>query len=77
MDEIGVPLPEAAIFNKRFYPWRKFNYILDSDFENIKKHFPDSNIETIPNAGHWLHAENPEMFHEMAISFKINPTKKK
>jgi pimeloyl-ACP methyl ester carboxylesterase len=43
--------------------------ILDSDLENIKKHFPDSNIETIPNAGHWLHAENPEMFHEMAISF--------
>jgi esterase len=71
MDEIGVALPEVAVFNKLtlFIRGGNSNYILDSDFENIKKHFPDSNIETIPNAGHWLHAENPEMFHEMAISF--------
>ncbi|SDX77907.1 Pimeloyl-ACP methyl ester carboxylesterase [Flavobacterium degerlachei] len=71
MDEIGVALPEAAIFNNPtlFIRGGNSNYILDSDFENIKKHFPDSKIETIPNAGHWLHAENPKMFHELAISF--------
>lgn len=71
MDEIGVALPENAIFNKPtlFIRGGNSNYILDSDFENIKQHFPDSKIETIPNAGHWLHAENPKMFHELVISF--------
>jgi esterase len=71
MDEIGVALPEAAVFQKPalFIRGGNSDYILDSDFENIKKHFPDSKIETIPNVGHWLHAENPKMFLEMAISF--------
>jgi esterase len=71
MDEIGVSLPETAVFQKPalFIRGGNSDYILDSDFENIKKHFPDSKIETIPNVGHWLHAENPKMFLEMAISF--------
>jgi esterase len=71
MDEIGVALPEAAVFNKStlFIRGGNSNYILDSDFANIKIHFPDSKIETIPNVGHWLHAENPKMFNELAISF--------
>lgn len=71
MDEIGKPLPENVIFNKPtlFIRGGNSNYILDSDFENIKKHFPNSRIETIPNVGHWLHAENPKMFHEIASSF--------
>jgi hypothetical protein len=37
-------------------------YILDSDVEDIKAHFPDSSIETIPNVG--LHAENPIEFYQ-------------
>ncbi|MFT5254635.1 MAG: esterase [Flavobacteriales bacterium] len=71
MDEIGVALPGAAVFNKPtlFIRGGNSNYILDSDFANIKTHFPDSKVETIPNVGHWLHAENPKMFHEIAISF--------
>ena len=71
MDEIGVPLAENSIFEKPtlFIRGGKSNYILDSDFENIKHHFPNSSIETIPNVGHWLHAENPKMFYEMSRSF--------
>ena len=70
-DEIGKPLPENAIFNKPtlFIRGGNSNYILDEDFETIKKHFPDSRIETIPNAGHWLHAENPKLFYEITNSF--------
>jgi esterase len=45
------------------------NYILDSDFDGIKEHFPVSTIATIPNVGHWLHAENPKMFYELASDF--------
>ncbi|MGO4904567.1 alpha/beta fold hydrolase [Flavobacterium sp. W20_MBD1_R3] len=71
MDEIGIPLPENSIFNKPtlFIRGGNSKYILDSDFENIKQHFPNSNIETIPNAGHWLHAENPADFYEKVTSF--------
>jgi esterase len=71
MDEIGVALPENVVFKNPtlFIRGGKSNYILDSDFENIKQHFPNSTIETIPNVGHWLHAENPKMFHELTISF--------
>lgn len=71
MDEIGKPLPENVIFNKPtlFVRGGNSNYILDEDFGNIQQHFPNSKIETIPNVGHWLHAENPKMFHEITSSF--------
>ncbi len=36
------------------------NYILDKDFEKIKELFPYAELKTIKNAGHWLHAEQPE-----------------
>lgn len=71
MDEIGVALPENLIFEKPtlFIRGGNSNYILESDFENIKLHFPNSIIETIPNVGHWLHAENPAVFYEKVVSF--------
>ena len=45
------------------------NYILDEDIPAIKKSFPNSEIATIPNAGHWLHAENPKMFFDLVDDF--------
>lgn len=45
------------------------NYIQDSDFPLIKSQFPNSRIETIPNAGHWLHAENPSLFYTIVRGF--------
>lgn len=74
MEEIGVALPENEIFTKPtlFIRGGNSNYILDQDLEEIVQHFPNSKIETIPNAGHWLHAENPKMFHELAISFLLS-----
>jgi esterase len=71
MDEIGKDLPSTAIFEKPtlFIRGGNSNYILDEDFENIKQHFPNSRIETIPNVGHWLHAENPKLFYQITSSF--------
>jgi len=37
-------------------------YIQKDDIEAIYKIFPYADIETIPNAGHWLHAEQPKIF---------------
>ena len=71
MEEIGKPLPDSAVFNKPtlFIRGGSSTYILDEDFENIKLHFPNSKIETVPNVGHWLHAENPKLFFEITSSF--------
>jgi pimeloyl-ACP methyl ester carboxylesterase len=37
-------------------------YIRDEDIPLIRRLFPTAEIITIPDAGHWLHAEQPEKF---------------
>ncbi|WP_281323675.1 alpha/beta fold hydrolase [Flavobacterium sp. IMCC34518] len=71
IEEIGKALPAASIFEKLtlFIRGGNSNYILDSDFDMIKNYFPVSEITTIPNVGHWLHAENPKLFYELASAF--------
>ncbi|MBX9887797.1 MAG: alpha/beta fold hydrolase [Flavobacteriaceae bacterium] len=71
LDEIGVALPSDLSFDKPtlFIRGAKSNYIVDSDFADIKKYFPQAIFETIPNAGHWLHAEDPKMFYDLTLSF--------
>ena len=44
-------------------------YIGEADEAIIKRHFPNSEVKTISNAGHWLHAENPKNFYEAVINF--------
>ena len=71
VSEIGKALNEQAIFTKEtlFLSGEKSNYILDEDKELVKKHFPNSAIKKVSNAGHWLHAENPDDFFEYVIEF--------
>lgn len=46
------------------------NYITLPDDETFIIHFfPLASIETIPNAGHWIHAEQPEAFYNSAMRF--------
>lgn len=45
------------------------NYILDEDIEEIENQFPDSQIVSIENAGHWVHAEQAEVFLETILEF--------
>jgi pimeloyl-ACP methyl ester carboxylesterase len=40
----------------------KSKYILPEDEPMIKEIYPDSRIIDIPDAGHWLHAEQPKLF---------------
>lgn len=73
IEEIGKALPEDRSFNKEtlFVRGGNSNYILAGDFEAIRKHFPLATIESIPNVGHWLHAENPIAFFELVSAFLI------
>jgi len=44
-------------------------YIKESDFDLIRSHFPEAEIHTIKNAGHWVHAERPDDFMEVVTNF--------
>jgi len=48
------------------------NYIQEEDEFGIKRIFPLAQIATIKNAGHWLHAEQPEIFIDMVKRFLFN-----
>ncbi len=41
------------------------NYITSEDLPVIRAYFPDASCEWIPDAGHWLHAEQPEALIEV------------
>ena len=47
------------------------NYIKDSDFDVISKLFPNSAIQTIDDAGHWVHAEKPKELLAVLKKFMI------
>lgn len=69
-DMVGGNLTNG-LFDKPtlFLRGEKSDYIQDSDFELIKSHFPNSEIKTIPNSGHWVHAENPKAFFDFVVEF--------
>lgn len=68
---IGTALPEENFYNNPtlFIRGGNSKYILDTDLPEIKKHFPNLELVTIPNVGHWLHAENPKLFFEETARF--------
>lgn len=44
-------------------------YITEEDEKIIREHFSNSTIESIENAGHWLHVENPKEFYKKVAEF--------
>ena len=71
IEGIGEALPKGTIFSKPtlFIRGGNSHYVLDADFETIQSHFPNVSFFTIPNVGHWLHAENPKVFFEATLKF--------
>lgn len=47
------------------------NYMLQEDFESIQDHFEQVQIQSIKNAGHWVHAENPADFNQAVLNFLL------
>lgn len=71
LEKIGGAFGTEEIFDKEtlFLQGEHSNYILDEDYELIKRIFPKSSIEKIPNAGHWIHTEQPELTFEKINNF--------
>lgn len=70
MDEILDAIPSIEVLTPTlFIRGELSNYIIDDDWQDIEQQFPDSDLVTISNAGHWVHAEAPEIFIDTVLSF--------
>ena len=70
-NEIGRNLPENCVYlgPTLFIKGENSSYIRRKDEKLISKHFPKFKIESVNNAGHWVHAENPAEFIKSLVSF--------
>lgn len=72
MDQILKAIPEQEVFVQTlFIRGAASNYIPDEDISAIENQFPDSSFATIENAGHWVHAEQPEEFMNTVLEFLL------
>lgn len=71
IENVGEGLEDNLVSDKPtlFIRGEKSDYIKNSDNISIKAIFPNSEIKTVKNAGHWVHAENPEAVIELIIDF--------
>lgn len=69
--EVGKALPSFTQFDGEtlFLAGGNSGYITENEMPLIKAHFPNSEVVTIANTGHWLHAENPTKFYEKVMEF--------
>ena len=70
-DNIGGGFGKNMAFNNPtiFVAGGKSDYILKEDHEKIMKLFPNCRIETIEEAGHWVHADCPEELVQIVTDF--------
>lgn len=71
IESIGGSSDISCVFDKptMFVDGALSNYILEEDHDLIEEHFPDNEIVEIPNAGHWVHAEQADLFWEKVMHF--------
>ncbi len=71
IEMVGEALPGEDVIDvpTLFLKGEKSGYIQEEQEELIRKRFSNVEIKTVPNAGHWIHAENPKAFLEMSLAF--------
>ena len=70
IDQIVKALPrEEVLIDTLFMRGGQSNYILEEDYDDIKKVFPLATFHNIEEAGHWIHAEAPEEFINTVIGY--------
>lgn len=63
IESVGAALPDGVVdVPTLFIGGARSSYILPEDMESIRQQFPKALFETVSNAGHWVHAENPQDF---------------
>ncbi len=71
IEMVGEALPGNKIIDvpTLFLKGDRSGYIQPEQEELIRKRFSNVEIETVPDAGHWVHAENPKIFLELCLKF--------
>jgi len=63
---------EITGFPVIFLKGENSDYLPESDFLKILKIFPGAELIVVPGAGHWIHADNPEMVRKCFLKFLDN-----
>lgn len=71
MNEIGENISASERYDgpTLFLRGSRSEYVQERDLPEIRNHFPKAELRTVDNAGHWLHAENPDQFFSLSMSF--------
>ncbi len=73
LDSVFEDIVSPVIFDKPalFIRGAKSDYVTDSDFAQIYHNFPQAEIKTIDEAGHWVQADQPEAFMQ-SLKYFLN-----
>ncbi len=71
IEEVGKPLDYylPVELPTLFIHGGKSDYIVEDDKEEIQEIFPQAEFVVIPGSGHWLHADNPDLFYSHVMEF--------
>jgi pimeloyl-ACP methyl ester carboxylesterase len=70
LGKIVGELPEKEVMIETlFMRGGQSNYILEKDYDSIRKVFPLAAFHNIEKAGHWIHAETPKEFINEVLGF--------
>ncbi|MCB0397124.1 MAG: alpha/beta fold hydrolase [Flavobacteriales bacterium] len=73
IENVGEALDDAAFYQGPvlFIRGEHSDYISEDDEAQIIHHFPSASIVTIPESGHWVHADAPEKFLTALTDFLV------
>jgi pimeloyl-ACP methyl ester carboxylesterase len=71
IERVGAAMPEGAAISAPtlFVRGERSGYISAADEAEIRRRFSRVEVVTVPQAGHWVHAENPTGFLEAVLPF--------
>ncbi len=71
IDMVGEPFPENLKYEgpTLFIKGARSAYIQEGDEALIQTYFPQARLQTVSEAGHWVHAEQPQAFLELLMDF--------
>lgn len=68
VEEVGKSQTGYSTVPTLFVRGERSDYIKDTDENDILEIFPNSTFADLPT-GHWVHAEKPDLFYEVAVDF--------
>ncbi len=73
IEEMGIAMESETpvLLPTLFVKGERSDYINTAKFESFKKTFPKAELDVVKNAGHWVHADNPEGLLNVVLQFVL------